>query len=306
MGGAAQSAGSAAQPDADRLTPFVFERAAIRGAVVQLAAVSRAMLACHAYPPAVARALGELAAASALLAATLKREGTLIVQLRGEGPLSLLVVECDGALDLRATAQWSDAAVAALGNDASLAALAGSHAAARLVITLDPGAGGTLYQGIVALTGESIAQSIEHYLVTSEQLQSRLRLDVTDGAASGVLLQRLPSSTAEDEETWTRAAAGLGAAPAIGWREVDAMTLLAGLFPRDDLRVFPSRPARFHCKCSMQRAENALRIAGAAEVEAALAERPNVEVTCEYCGRVYTFDPAAARALFPRAGSRPH
>ena len=306
MASAANSPGSAARADGDVLTPFVFEHAAIRGAVVRLSSVTRAILAAHAYPPAVARALGELTAASALLAATLKREGTLIVQLRGEGPLSLLVVECDGALQLRATAQWSDAAVASLGENASLAALAGSDAAARLVITLDPGSSGTLYQGIVALTGESIAQSIEHYLATSEQLQSRLRLDVGGGEASGVLLQRLPSSTADDEETWGRAAASLAAAPASRWRGDDAMTLLAALFPRDDLRVFAPRPARFHCKCSVQRAENALRIAGAAEVEAALAERPVVEVTCEYCGRVYTFDPAAARALFVPAAPRSH
>jgi molecular chaperone Hsp33 len=301
-----RSHGSAARADADTLTPFVFENAAIRGAFVRLSSVSRAILAGHEYPAAVARALGELTAASALLAATLKREGTLIVQLRGDGPLSLLVVECDGALDLRATAQWSDAAVAALGERASLVALAGSDAAARLVITLDPGREGTLYQGIVALTGESIAQSIEHYLATSEQLPSRLRLYISDGEASGVLLQRLPASTADDEETWTRAAASLAAAPASRWRDGDTMALLAALFPRDDLRVFPARPARFRCKCSVQRAENALRIAGAEEVEAALAERPDVEVTCEYCGRVYTFDPAAARALFAPAGSRPH
>jgi len=300
----AHTPGSAPRADADRLTPFVFERAAIRGAVVRLSAVSRAILACHAYPPAVARALGELTAASTLLASTLKLDGSLIVQMRGAGPLSLLVVECDGTLSLRATAQWSDAAVAALGDDASLAALAGSEAAARLVITLDPRTGATLYQGIVALTGDSIAASIEHYLATSEQLQSRLRLDVRDGEASGVLVQRLPASSAEDEETWTRAAESLAAAPAGRWRDGDTMTLLAGLFPRDDLRVFPPRHARFQCRCSARRAENALRIAGLAEVEAALAERPRVEVTCEYCGRVYTFDPAAARALFPPAGPR--
>jgi molecular chaperone Hsp33 len=306
VAGAVHSPGSATRADADRLTPFVFEAAAIRGAVVRLADVSRSILACHPYPPAVARALGELAAASALLASTLKLDGSLIVQMRGDGPLSLLVVECDGSLNLRATAQWSQAAVATLGNDASLAALAGSEAAARLVITLDPRNAGTLYQGIVALTGDSIAASIEHYLATSEQLQSRLRLDLRDGAASGVLVQRLPASTSDDEETWKRAAASVAAATAGRLHEGDTMALLSALFPRDDLRVFPPRDARFRCKCSVERAENALRIAGAAEVEAALAERPTVEVTCEYCGKVYTFDPAAARALFAPAGSRPH
>ena len=301
----AESATSAASA-ADRLTPFVFERSALRGAVVRLSGVSRAILGCHPYPPAVARALGELLAATTLLASTLKLDGSLIVQLRGSGPLSLLVVECDGMLALRATAQWSASAVDALGADAPLAALAGTPAAARLAITLDPRNSGSLYQGIVSLEGASIAASIEHYLATSEQLHSRLRLDLHDGEATGVLLQRLPASTADDEDTWARATASLAAAADHVLRTDDALALLRALFPRDDLRAFAPRQARFHCRCSVERAQNALRIAGPAEIEAALQASGAVEVTCEYCGRVYTFDPAAARALFAPAGSGRH
>jgi molecular chaperone Hsp33 len=287
----------AAVAAADTLTPFVFEHAAIRGAVVRLADVTRSILACHPYPAPVARALCELLAATALLASTLKLDGSLIAQLSGHGPLRLLVVECDGTLALRATAQWSEAQVAALGADASLAALAGS-AAARLAITLDPRTGGNLYQGIVALDGASIARSIEHYLATSEQLQSRLRLDVRDGEAAGVLLQRLPASTADDEAVWRRATTRLSDAAVDVLPPAAPLTLLHALFPRDDLRVFAPRAARFACKCSQERAENALRIAGRDEVEAALAEEGAVEVTCEYCGRVYRFAPTTARALF--------
>ena len=292
---AAQPVGASA---ADALTPFVFERAALRGAVVRLSAVSGVILGSHPYPPAVARALGELLAATTLLAGTGKLDGSLVAQLRGDGPLSLLVVECDGTLALRATAQWDDAAVAALGDDAPLVALAGSPAAARLAMTLDPRGDGTLYQGIVALQGESVATSIEHYLATSEQLPSRMRIERSGTEVTGVLLQRLPASTANDEDTWMRANASLRAARADLLRGADAVMLLRALFPRDDLRVFAPRAARFECKCSVERAQNALRIAGRAEVEAALAEQGKVEVTCEYCGRVYPFDAAAARALF--------
>jgi len=301
---AADPAGAIAASADDALTPFVFEGAEIRGAVVRLSEVSRQIVACHPYPPAVARALGELLAATALLAGAGRLDGSLVAQLRGDGPLSLLVVECDGTLAMRATAQWNEAAVAALGAHASLAMLAGSPAAARLAITLDPRGSGNLYQGIVLLQGESIAASIEHYLATSEQLQSRLRLDFADARATGVLLQRLPASTVDDEQTWASAAAALAAAPTGSLRASDAVTLLRTLFPRDDLRVFNARSARFRCKCSVERACNALRIAGPAEVEAALAEQGKVEVTCEYCGRVYPFDPAAARALFKPSG--PH
>jgi len=283
----------------DALTPFVFEHTAIRGGVVALADTSRAILAAHEYPPAIARALAELLAAAALLAATLKLDGSLIVQLRGDGPLSLLVVECDGTLGLRATAQWSADLVAALGPDADLVALAGGASQARLAITLDPRGAGTLYQGIVALQGTSIAASIEHYLATSEQLASRLLLRFDDGAAHGLLVQRLPGSSADDDETWTAVAERLsaaGAADALG--HGDAPDVLRRLFPTHDVRVFRSRPARFACRCSRERAENALRIAGLVEVEAALAAEGRVEVTCEYCGCRYRFEPAAARALF--------
>lgn len=283
----------------DALTPFVFEHTAIRGGVVALADTSRAILAAHDYPPAIARALGELLAAAALLAATLKLDGSLIVQMRGEGPLSLLVVECDGTLGLRATAQWSADLVAALGPDADLVALAGGASQARLAITLDPRGAGTLYQGIVELQGTSIAASIEHYLATSEQLESRLLLRFDDGAAHGLLVQRLPGSSAADDETWTAVVERLsasGAADALG--HGDAPDVLRRLFPTHDVRVFRSRPARFACRCSRERAENALRIAGLVEVEAALAADGRVEVTCEYCGRRYRFEPDAARALF--------
>ena len=283
----------------DALTPFVFEHTAIRGGVVALADTSRAILAGHDYPPAIARALGELLAAAALLAATLKLDGSLIVQLRGDGPLSLLVVECDGTFGMRATAQWSADRVAALGQDADLVALAGGPSQARLAITLDPRGAGTLYQGIVALQGTSIAASIEHYLATSEQLASRLLLRFDDGAAHGLLVQRLPGSSTADDDTWAAVAERLsaaGAADALG--HGDAPDVLRRLFPTHDVRVFRSRPARFACRCSRERAENALRIAGLAEVEAALAAEGRVEVTCEYCGRQYRFEPAAARALF--------
>jgi len=109
----------------DALTRFVFERAPVLGALVTLDVASRAILDCHPYPPALRRILAELLAASTLLASTLKFSGSLIVQLQGVGPARLLVVECNDALELRATAQWDEASTAAFGPDATLAELAG-------------------------------------------------------------------------------------------------------------------------------------------------------------------------------------
>lgn len=282
----------------DALLPFLFEDAPVRGALVRLEATRREVLACHDYPAPLARALSELLAASALLASTLKLDGSLVVQLAGDGPVRLLVVDCTGALEVRATAQWDEAAVAALDETVSLAALAGGANRGRLALTLDQRGTGTLYQGIVSLDATSIAASIEHYLATSEQLQSRLWLLPDEGGVTGLLLQRLPGAEAGDEPTWPRLVASADRMIGMVAHDGAVAPALARLFPYDDLRVFRARPVQFRCRCSAGRVANALRIAGRAEIEAALEERGIVEVTCEFCGRRYTFTPAQARALF--------
>ena len=304
---------SAAPPPArDAITRFVFERAPVRGAWVTLDATSRAILDCHPYPPALRRILAELLAASTLLASTLKLEGSLIVQLQGSGPVKLLVVECNDALELRATAQWDAQRTAAFGHDATLADLAGGATQGRLVITLDSKGNGTLYQGIVTLETASVGSLFEHYLATSEQLASRLVLATDAGRAAGLLLQRLPgAATAGDsgtDDTWTRAGERMAQLdPVTLLAPGSAQTLLAQSFPHDDVRMFGQERVAFRCSCSRERVERALRIAGLAEVESILAERGDVEVTCEFCNSSYVFAPVEARAVFsPQASSARH
>ena len=297
-------------PAHDALTRFVFEQAAVRGALVSLDTASRAILDAHPYPPALRRVLAELLAASALLASTLKFSGSLIVQLQGDGPVRLLVVECNDALELRATAQWDAQRTEAFGADATLAELAGGATQGRLVITLDPKGAGTLYQGIVTLETNSIAGLVEHYLATSEQLASRLSLATDGGRAAGLLVQRLPEGNAGNvgnagqDDSWARASdrvACLDPVMLLAPGRTDA--LLAGIFTQDDVRIFRPKPVSFRCTCSTERVERALRVAGKAEIESILDERGQVEVTCEFCNRCYAFAPAEARALFVPAGS---
>jgi molecular chaperone Hsp33 len=287
----------------DAFSRFLFEGAGVRGARVLLDATARTIVAAHPYPPALARVLRELAACAALLAGSLKFDGTLIVQLAGDGPVRLIVVECTTALTLRATAQWDDAAVRALPADASLLDLAGGPTAARLAITLDPRGEGAMTQGIVALEAGSVAEVVEHYLTSSEQVASRLALGHDGGAVTGVLLQRLPGTHAHDEATWHEAVAALDAAAVadLGLAATSDAGLSA-LFPGRDLRVFRGVAPAFACSCSVARVEGALRIAGRQEIEAALAEQGRVEVVCEFCGRQYLFSPPEARALFAPAG----
>ncbi|MET0732886.1 MAG: Hsp33 family molecular chaperone HslO [Casimicrobiaceae bacterium] len=287
----------------DALVPFVVEGAAVRGALVRLPAAATTIVAAHPYPPALARALAELAAASVLLASTLKLDGSLLLQIAGDGPVRLAVVECTGKLDLRATAQWDEARVRTQGDAATLVALSGG-ARGRMTITLDPRDAGTLYQGIVALEADTVAGLMEHYLATSEQLASRLLLSANEGRAAGLLLQRLPGSGAAEDATWERITRTFDAvAPADLDAGMARLESLARWFPDDDLRVFDARPVRARCSCTRRRVENALVIAGRDEIEAAVAERGNVEVTCEFCNRRYSFTPDEARAVFTQRAS---
>lgn len=277
----------------DNLTRFVFERAAVRGAVVSLDAAYRDILACHPYPKGLRRLIGETLAAVCLLADSLKFEGSLILQLHASGILRLLVVECSAALELRATAQWEGD----VGDDALLSDLAGGEKDARMVLTLDPKDGRPLYQGVVALEGGSVAALLEHYLGTSEQIASRLWLRADDGRARGVLVQRMPASNEADTATWQRATQAAAAASSI-FDASDPHAALAALFPADDVRAFRPRAPRFGCSCSRQRVAAALKLLGSAEVESILAERGSVGVDCEFCNRRYELDAAEARALF--------
>lgn len=281
----------------DSLSTFVFEETAARGALVSLDATARAILSCRAYPAALKRVLGELLGATALLASTLKFDGSLILQLAGDGPVRMLVVECQADLCLRATAQWAPEAEA-LPADTDLSTLAGGNTHSRLVITIDPKDGGPMYQGIVSLETASVATLVEHYLQSSEQIASRLVLAADEDRVRGLLVQRLPEAREGDAESWDDIAMTTTASGGELLNATDATALLKSRYPEHDIRLFDARPARFACGCSEERVANALRLIGKSEVEDILAEQGRIRVACEFCNREYEFDPAQARTLF--------
>ncbi len=277
-------------PDRDTLTRFLFEHAEVRGETVRLDATWRAVLTRHDYPEPVRNLLGEMMAAAALLAATLKFDGALIMQMQGSGPLTLAVVECSSDFHMRATAKWRDDLA-----PGDLPALLGNG---KFVITIDPQTGAQSYQGIVALQGTSVAEVLEHYMLQSEQLETRLWLAADGSQACGLLLQRLPENIAEDEDAWNRA---LNLAHTLNPEELlnlPGREVLHRLFHAEDLRVFEPRPASFRCSCSRERVANMLRMLGLDEVHAILAELGQVDVDCEFCNQHYIFDLVDAEQLF--------
>lgn len=318
----------------DTLQKFLFDAAPVRGELVRLESTWQEALARHEYPLPVRRLLGEMMAAAALLSANLKFNGALVMQLHGDGPVRMLVVECLSDLSLRGTAKLAEGAEIA--DDATLPELVNEHGRGRFAITLDPHdklPGQQPYQGIVPLADEdgplqSISAVLEHYMQVSEQLDTRLWLAANERVAAGMLLQKLPSyggtlegrpgsppaqvgetgaplsgeGRAQDLDTWDRACQ-LGAT--LKSDELLAETpdtLLRRLFWEDlqdaGLRVFEPASPRFNCSCSRLKVANMLQSLGQAEVEDILAERGSVEIHCDFCGQEYRFDPVDCAELF--------
>ncbi|WP_333841687.1 Hsp33 family molecular chaperone HslO [Pelomicrobium sp.] len=277
----------------DILQPFLFERAGVRGGLVALDATWQAVLEDRDYPCPVRNLLGETMAAAALLSATLKYSGSMIMQMQGDGPIPLLVVECTSELALRGLAHWKETLP-----DGPLSELVGSG---RFAITLDPREGRRTYQGIVDLAGESVAAVLEHYMRRSEQLDTRLWLAAGEKRAVGMLLQRLPGTASSDHDLWNRAITLGGTVSRNELLACVPRELLQRLFHGEDVRVFDTRPVRFGCSCSRERVQAMLRMLGRDEVRAIIAEQGTVEVRCEFCNRRYGFDAVDAEQLFAAA-----
>jgi molecular chaperone Hsp33 len=280
------------------LRRFLVENTPVRGACVHLDVTYREVLSRHEYPPVLRRMLGELLAATALLASNLKFKGSVIVQVQSDGPLLLLVVECSEQRGMRAIAKWKGE----LDETADLQRLAPGG---RCVITLDPREAARMYQGIVALERGSIAELLEHYMQNSEQLATRLWLSADGERAAGLMLQKLPDAVTGAADDWPRITLlGATVRPA-ELLDLGAEELLSRLFAGEDVRLFGDQPVAFSCGCSETRVANALLLIGRAEIEEVLAEQGRIEAACEFCNRKYTFDRARALALFAQSDPTP-
>ncbi|MEE9422397.1 MAG: Hsp33 family molecular chaperone HslO [Gammaproteobacteria bacterium] len=275
--------------DKDCLFRFVFEHTNVRGELVHLDAAWQAILERHEYPEPVRNLLGQMIAAAALLSATIKINGSLHLQLQGDGPVSMLLVQAGSDRALRGLAHWREGDIP---ND--FQSLVGD---ARLSLTIDPGEGGEQYQGIVAVEDDSLTASLESYFRQSEQLATHLWLAVDDSRASGMLLQQLPGES-EDADAWSRE---VQLASTITDQELLALPvrdLLHRLYHEEDVRLFEAEPMSFRCSCSKQRIETVLRGLGYQEIQDILEEQGAVSVNCEFCNQNYSFDAVDVEELF--------
>ena len=278
--------------DADCRTRFVFDQMPVRGQHVRLENVWRHIAGQKHYPAAIRRALGELLAAGALLSSNLKIEGTLIVQVQGQGRLKMLVVEATSADTCRATARWDEQAE--IGENESLRELLGENGV--FVMTLQPQEGEP-WQGVVPLEGDGIAEMLVNYMKRSEQIDTHITLAVSDQACAGLLVQRLPEAE-PDADAWAHVATLAQTVTAEELVRLDAQHLLYRLFHEMPPRVFDREPVEFACTCSRGKVSDMLLMLGGEEVGSVLLEQGSVEIDCDFCNAKYVFDETDVNALF--------
>ncbi len=319
------------------LHKFLFDGLPVRGMVVRLTDAWKEILRRRQsnhqtgpYPPQVRELLGEMAAAGVLMQSNIKFNGALVLQIFGDGPVKVAVVEVQPDLSLRATAK----VVGEVGPGARLSEMVNVSNKGRCAITLDPKdkfPGQQPYQGVVPLFGdqheklEKLSDVLQHYMLQSEQLDTLLVLAANDEVAAGLLIQRLPvkgernlagslvAVENEDEigrnEDYNRVSTLAASLTREELLTLDVDTILRRLFWDEKvLRFAPNEGANgphFACSCSRIRVSNMIRSLGREEADSILAERGDIEVSCDFCGQQYTFDVVDAAQIFTEPGAQP-
>ena len=305
------------------LHKFIFDGLPVRGMFVRLTDSWQEILkrrqAAGGYPVEVMHLLGEMTAAGALMQGNIKFNGALILQIFGDGPVKLAVAEVQPDLSLRATATVTGV----VDPGSTLSQLVNVNNEGRCAITLDPKdkfPGQQAYQGVVPLFDDSrekienISEVLEHYMLQSEQLDTKLILAADGHVAAGLLIQRLPvkgqgnlegkkdSDANEDQIGKSEDYKRISMLAATLKREelltLDADTILHRLFWEEPITRFEVLQPSFACSCSRERVANMLRSLGTNEVESVIAEQGKVSVTCEFCGAQHDFDPVDAAQIF--------
>jgi len=271
-------------PSSDGTRRFLFEDADIRGEIVHLDSAYREIIAIHQYPLPVSRLLGEFLAAAVLLSTNLKFEGTLILQVRSEGEIPLLMVECDHRLRVRGIARGASQATSD-SNDQLLKD-------GQLAITIDP-THGQRYQGIVPLEQGSLSNSLDGYFKRSEQLNTRVWLTADGHQAAGLLLQQLPALITTDDDQraqqWEHVYSLASTVTDCELRQVESAQLLYQLYHEDRVRLFEPSDVSFNCSCSRERTHKALLTLNAADIEELLEELGSITMDCEFCNQHYQY-----------------
>jgi molecular chaperone Hsp33 len=272
---------------ADTVIPFGFESLPVRGALIHMSQSWQRMLRDHDYDQLFTETLGHAAAATGLIAQSLKFEGAVTLQIQSPSALQMLVMQCTSDLEMRG--------MAVADTDKTAANFPELTNGAHCAVTVDNGE--RPYQGIVEIAEESLAASLEHYFSRSVQVPSHIVLLANEELAAGIVLQQVAGQPI-DEDDWNRLKF-LIETLAFGDFEGEAgLELIGKLFAEDDVRVYEPRAVNFRCRCSARKTEDVLRMLGEDEARETLAEQGGIEIICEYCGHRRHFDAVDVERLF--------
>lgn len=280
----------------DQMHRYLFENHAVRGELVNVSQTWREITAGHDYPQPVQQILGELLVATSLLTATLKFDGDITVQLQGDGPLNLAVINGNNQQEMRGVARVQDE----IADGSSLKQLVGNG---YLIITISPKEG-ERYQGVVGLEGDTLAACLEDYFMRSEQLPTRLFIHTGEAegqpGAGGVLLQVLPAQDSQMDD-FSHLATLTETLKTEELLTLPANEVLWRLYHQEEVTVYDPQPVCFKCTCSRERCADVLSTLPQHEVDEILAEDGNIDMHCDYCGSHYVFDAVDIAAI--RSGS---
>lgn len=285
----------------DSIARFLIDSSNVRGEVVRLTDSWQEILRRADYPHSVRNLLGEAVAATALLAETIKFDGALTLQVRGAGQVELLVVQVTADNTLRGMAKCSDELSDQVTGE-SMQELLGDG---QMAITIEMGEGKQDYQGIVPLEGERLQDAIQGYFENSEQLPTRVWLTADENSVSGLFLQKLPGTDAEDEDQWSRVTQLASTVKAEELQELDADRLLYRLFNEEEVRLFDAQALIFQCTCSRERTAGAIKAMPKEEALDIVEQEGDIKVQCQFCKADYVFDSVDVEALFHESHDGP-
>jgi molecular chaperone Hsp33 len=281
----------------DVLRRFLFDDLAIRGEWLNLTESWQAAKQHHNYPIAVTQQLGEALGAVTLLAATIKFDGNLILQVQGDGPLKSLVAQSSNNYNIRG---WARCEANITDND--FKSLLGSG---RIILTIEPNQGEP-YQGIVPLVGEKISNAVENYFNQSEQLKTRLWIFANDQQVAGLFIQELPSKNKiESDENWMRIETLANTVTADELLSLPCEIILHRLFNEEIIRLFKENSVTFKCRCSNEKVATTLLSLGRTTIDDIMAEQNQIVADCEFCSIKYRFDRIDIERIFSHSISQP-
>ena len=264
----------------DLLRRFLFEELGVRGTWVKLTTSWQAAKQHQQGPENAQLQLGQALAAVVMLSATIKFNGSMILQAQGDGDFKTLVAQSTHDKKIRGLIRSND--------QVSAGTLETQFGQGRLVLTIEPD-NGQPYQGVVPLQGKNLAAALQTYFEQSEQLKTRLWVFANSTHAAGLLIQELPAQNS-DEADWERIEILADTVTAQEALELDCESLLYKLFNEEQVRLFDAEPVEFQCACSRSKIERTLRALGREELESLLQEHGSIQVGCEFCGEHYLFD----------------